>query len=410
MHAIGDRLRVAELQHDPYPLFAQLRRDAPVWRLPGEEVFLVSTWALVAEATGRVPELSNHFRHTLFSHDDGTLGVLATGGAGPDVFAGADPPVHTAHRRIFFSELVQQKLRGLEPAVEALAGELLAPLLAAGGGDAAVGLAHPLPMQVVADLVIGFPDADLDRLRQWVFDGSRLAGGCLRLDEMAALSGQVAGLASWTAGELEAAVGSNPRGDVLGAAAEAVSDGRLTREEAAFTLMVLLGAGAETSTGLIGNAVAMLAARPGLQDELRADPDKVPAYVEEVLRFESPFRFHPRTASGPVELAGVEIPDGALVLLLWSSANRDEKVFEEPDSVRLDRGNSRLHVGFGRGIHHCVGAPLARLEARVVLTELLRRTRSFRIDPGQPQQWADSVWIRRLEHLPLVIDPATRGS
>ena len=92
MDAIEGRLLASELQHDPYPLFARLRREAPVWRLPGENAYLVSTWDLVAEATSRVQDFSNHFRYTLFSHDDGTLGVLETGAIGPDVFAGADPP------------------------------------------------------------------------------------------------------------------------------------------------------------------------------------------------------------------------------------------------------------------------------------------------------------------------------
>ncbi len=107
----------------------------------------------------------------------------------------------------------------------------------------------------------------------------------------------------------------------------------------------------------------------------------MPAFVEEVLRFESPFRFHPRTARGPVELGGVEIPDRAMVALLWGAANRDPSVFERPDELVIGRSNARQHVGFGRGIHYCVGAPLARLESRIVLTMLLERTRRFALDP-----------------------------
>ena len=405
MVALGERLPVAKFQHDPYPLFAQLRREAPVWRLPGENAYLVSTWDLVAEAARRVEDFSNHFRYTLFSHDDGTLGALASGAAGPDVFAGADPPAHTAQRKIFFSELVQTKIAALEPYVVALTDELLDALFARNRCDAAVGLAHPLPMQVIADPVIGFRDADLNQIRQWVFDGSRLVGGVQTLDQMASLSGSISGMAPWTTAQLDDALATSTDGGVLSAAAAGVRAGSLTREEAAFTLMVLVGAGAETTTSLIGNAIGLLAERRALQDQLRAEPAKVAAFVEEVLRFESPFRFHPRTAAHPVELAGVEIPEGALVLLLWSAANRDEAVFECPDEIILDRQNGHVHFGFGRGIHHCVGAPLARLEARVVLTQLLERTKWFALDPDRPQRWADSVWIRRHERLPLVLDP-----
>jgi cytochrome P450 len=405
MVALGERLSTAELYHDPYPLFAQLRQEAPVWRLPGENAYLVSTWELVAEATSRVPDLSNHFRYTLFRHDDGTLGALQTGATGPDVFAGADPPAHTAQRKIFFSELVQQKIDALEPYVLSLADELLDTLMGAGNADAAVGLAHPLPMQVIAERVIGFPDPDLDQLRQWVFDGSRVVGGLQTLDQMASLSENISGMAPWTAAQLDDALASSAEGDVLNAAADGVRAGSLTREEAAFTLMVLLGAGAETTTSLIGNGIGLLAARPDLQHELRREPAKVANFVEEVLRFESPFRYHPRTAAHAVELAGVEIPEGALVMLLWSAANRDEAVFERPDEIVLGRHNARMHFGFGRGIHHCVGAPLARLEARVAITRLLERTRWFTLDSDQPQRWADSIWIRRHEQLPIVVEP-----
>jgi cytochrome P450 family 144 len=402
----GDRLLAAEFHHDPYPFFTRLRRDAPVWRLPGENAYLVSTWDLVAEATRRVQDFSNHFRYTLFSHDDGTLGALETGASGPDVFAGADPPVHTAQRKIFFSELVQKKMDALEPYVVALTNQLLDQVLDADSCDLAVGLAHPLPMRVIAERVIGFRDPDVNQIRQWVFDGSRLVGGLLTLDQMASLSESVSGMAPWTAAQLDDALASSTEGDVLSAAAAGVRNGSLTREEAAFTLMVLVGAGAETTTSLIGNAIGLLAERPLLQDEVRAEPAKMATFIEEVLRFESPFRYHPRTVARPVELAGVEIPEGALVLLLWSAANRDEAVFERPDEIVLDRHNSHLHFGFGRGIHHCVGAPLARLEARVVLTKLLERTKWFALDPDRPQRWADSVWIRRHEHLPLVLEPS----
>jgi cytochrome P450 family 144 len=259
-------------------------------------------------------------------------------------------------------------------------------------------------MQVIAERVIGFRDPDLDQIRQWVFDGSRLVGGLLTLDEMASFGEVVSGMAPWTTAQLDASIAAPADGDVLGAAAAGVRNGSLTREEAAFTLMVLVGAGAETTTSLIGNAIGLLAERPGLQDELRAEPGKVASFIEEVLRFESPFRYHPRTAARSVELAGVEIPEGALVMLLWSAANRDDAVFEHPDEIMLDRHNVHLHVGFGRGIHHCVGAPLARLEARVAITKLLERTTWFGLDPDQPQRWADSIWIRRHEQLPLLLE------
>ena len=181
--------------------------------------------------------------------------------------------------------------------------------------------------------------------------------------------------------------------------------GVLTRAQASFTLMILLGAGGETTTSLIGNAIRILAERPALQAQVRAHPELVPIVLEEALRYESPFRFHPRLARGPTTLGDVEIPDRAMVALCWAAANRDEHEFVRPDEFDIDRPNPRHHMGFGRGIHFCVGAPLARLEARVVVTRVLERTREFALDPADPPQWVDSVWIRRHERLPIVVEP-----
>ena len=406
MPETGDRLVGVDLVDDPYPFYDQLRREAPVWQIPGAEAFLVSTWDLVTEAASRVEDFSNHFRHTLFSNDDGTVGVMDNGeGGAPDVFAGADPPDHALHRRVFFTELVQKKMERLEPDVSSLADVLIDELLTSESAEAAAGLANPLPLRIMAERVIGFRAVDAMQVQRWVFGGSRFMGGRLGLDEVAAVGAEVAGMWPWVAGQLDEALASPSSGDVLAAAATGVRDGVLTRDAAAFTLMVLLGAGGETTTSLIGNAIRILAERPDLQDELRANADLVPDFIEEVLRFESPFRFHPRLARGPVVLGGVEIPDRAMVALLWGSANRDTAVFERPDQFTLGRPNVRQHVGFGRGIHYCVGAPLARLESRVVLTRLLERTRRFALDPDHPPQWVDSLWIRRHETLPVVLDP-----
>jgi cytochrome P450 len=397
---------------DPHPLFAQLRRDAPVWQVGDTPLFLVTTWHLVNEAAARVDDFSNHFRHTLFLHDDGTLGVLDNGDAGAtDVFAGADPPDHGAHRAIFFPELVQKRLAHLEPDVLARADALLDRALASSAFDAAASLANPLPLQVMAERVIGFADPDPADLQRWVLGGSRLVSGRLRLDEMAAAADAVSGLWPWVDGQLDAALArpgsARPgHGGVLDAAAEGVRRGVLTRAQASFTLMILLGAGGETTTSLIGNAIRILAERPALQAHVRSHPELVPIVLEEALRYESPFRFHPRLARGPTTLGDVEIPDRAMVALCWAAANRDEHEFVRPDEFDIDRPNPRHHMGFGRGIHFCVGAPLARLEARVVVTRVLERTREFALDPADPPQWVDSVWIRRHERLPIVVEPA----
>lgn len=392
----------AAFVEDPYPFFARLRAEAPVWQLPGANAFFVSTWELVNEAVSRTDEFSNHFRHMLFTNDDGSVGVLDTD-PNPIVFAGADPPEHTVHRKLFFPELLQQKMSALEPAVASMTDELLDRALVGNQFDAASELTNVVPLRVMAQLVIGFREVEISDLQRWVFGGSQIAGGRLRLDEMATLGAEVMGLLPWVNAQLDAAIASEQVAGVLGAAAAGVSDGVLTHEQAGFTLMVLLGAGGETTTSSIGNAIRMLAERPALQDELRAAPERIPAFVEETLRFEAPFRFHPKSAARDSELGGVKIPAGAMVVMVWASANRDAAVFDAPDELVLDRPNVRLHMGFGRGIHYCVGAALARLEGRVVLERLLERTQHFTLDPDDAPRWVDSLWIRRHDRLPIVV-------
>ena len=251
---LTSRLIGADLVENPYPFYGQLRRDNPVWQLPETNAFFVATWDLVAEAVGRVDDFSNHFRHILFTGEDGALGVLDQGsGGGPDVFAGADPPVHTQHRRLFSAELGQKRTERLQDDVSALADELVDALLAGDGADVVSGLANPLPMRVIVEYIIGFRDPDIDQIQRWVFAGSRLMGGRIRLGEMAAVGAEAGGMAAWVSEQLDEALASPRRADVLGATAAGVREGIISRDEAAFTLMVFIGAGGETTTSLIGN-------------------------------------------------------------------------------------------------------------------------------------------------------------
>jgi cytochrome P450 len=183
--------------------------------------------------------------------------------------------------------------------------------------------------------------------------------------------------------------------------AQAVHAGRLPHRHALGILVVLLGAGIESTASLIGNAVRLLAERADLQAALRRDPALVPAFVEEAVRLESPFQFHYRVVARDTELGGVPLRAGQRLMLFWSSANRDESVFERPDEIDLQRRFPRHHLAFGRGIHFCVGAPLARLETRVVLEELLARTARIELDPARPPRYAPSLFVRRPAELAL---------
>ena len=154
----------------------------------------------------------------------------------------------------------------------------------------------------------------------------------------------------------------------------------------------------------------ILAERADLQSQLRSDPSLVPTFVEEACRFDPPFRGHYRTVKEDVELEGTTVPAGSHLVLVWPATNRDPAVYDHPDEVRLDRPNPRHHVGFGWGIHLCMGAPLARVEAKVAIETLLCQTRSFQVDPDAPPlQHHLNLMVRRLVSLPLVLELGPRA-
>ena len=187
--------------------------------------------------------------------------------------------------------------------------------------------------------------------------------------------------------------------------AQAVTDGELTDEEAVSILALLVSAGGESTTSLTGTGVRILADRPDLQDRLRREPELIPAFVEEACRIDPPFRGHYRSVPVDTELGGVMLPAGSTLVLAWTAANRDRDAFPNPDDIDLERPNPRQHVGFGWGIHLCVGAPLARVEAKVAFEQLLARTKSFTIDPASPPLHHHlSLMIRRLVALPLILE------
>ena len=397
---ILDRNLLAE----PDAFYRRLREEAPVWQVPGVDLFLVSTWDGVAEATGQVEDLSSNLSTLVVRGRDGQPELFDTSvlGPGTTTLATSDPPAHTVHRKAVFPELVADRMVLLEPAIEASVDERLAALRMQGSVEWTSAVANPVPIIAMA-LAIGFPPEDHPLLLPWAFDGTDLLAGTRTLEEMGPLFAAADAGRGYVSARLDGALAA-PGDDVIGAIARAVTTGTLTRDEAIGTLIVLFGAAGESTASLLGNAVRILAEDAVLQTRLRGDRSLVPAFVEEAVRLESPFRGHYRQARRDTEVAGATIPAGATVYLLWAAANRDPKEFDRPDEVMLDRHAPRHHLGFGRGIHSCVGAPLARLEANVALGMLLDRTSNFRLDPSLPPTWAHSVFVRRHERLHLAVD------
>jgi cytochrome P450 family 144 len=253
--------------------------------------------------------------------------------------------------------------------------------------------------------VIGLPDDDVAQLVSLGYESSDLLGGLLSLADMGPLGEAAAELNEYLLVQFQKALAA-PADNLLGAYAAPVQAGDMTADDVVGALTILVGAGGESTAGLIGNAARILAERPDLQDELRRDPALVTRFLEEVLRLESPFRGHYRHVRRDTELGGVPLRAGDHLMLLWAAANRDPAEFEDPDDLRLDRRLSTHHLAFGRGLHFCLGAPLARLEARCAIEALVTRTTSFRLDPGATPTWQPSVFVRRHAELRLQLELA----
>ena len=382
---------------DPYPFYARLRQQAPFWRIPGTKVFVASSYAVIDEITARTDDFSNVVRTLLYRGEDGVPQQLEFG-ASIEALASADPPVHTLHRRAVFPELVAKKMAQLAPDISRLAIESVDSYAAAGGGDFMEAVANPVPINVISWL-IGFRDADNELLLQSAADSTMMVGGAMTLDDLTPLIERTAEVSAWISRQITA--GDAPDDLLLGTIANAIAEQVITHEQGVIILHTLLSAGGESTTSLIGNAARIMAEHPDLQERLRRQPEFVANFVEEVLRLESPFRMQMRSVVKPTSCHGIDVPAGSTVMLFYSAANRDPSHYDDPDEIKLERPSPRVHLAFGRGIHFCVGAHLARLEASIVIEALLSRTTSIRMNPDQPPVRVKSLLARRHQILCL---------
>ncbi|MFC0451776.1 cytochrome P450 [Rhodococcus jostii] len=387
---------------EPNELYRMLREHSPVHRVTGTDFFLVSTWDLVTEAANRTDDFSSNLTGVLVQQREGppTTFDMDGGGQAVHVLATADDPAHLHHRKLVLPTL-GRRIRVLTPAVHSLVDTLWDEGLRDGRIDWASEVADRLPLTMVARL-IGLPERDVPQLLTWAYDSTEMLGGIVDADRLGPLLVSVTELAAYLRAELVRAR-SHPREDLLGVLANACNAGELPEDVAVLVLLQLVGAGGESTAGLIANAAHLLATHPGVQNRLRRQPALVDAFLDEALRLESPFRAHHRHVVTDTTLGGVDLPAGSHLLLMWGAANRDPAAFENPDDIVLDRPHIRSHLAFGRGVHFCVGSALARMEALAATTTLLARTDHFALADDAETVWVPSLLVRRHRSLPLRI-------
>ena len=390
-----------ETVQDPYPLYTRMRQEAPVHRIGDSAFYAVCGWDAVQEAVERVQDFSSNLTATMVYGADGTVGAFDMGapGASSHALATADDPAHAVHRRILLPHLSAKRVRIIEDFAAVTAERLWDEHVVDGHIEWMGVVANRLPMMVVVRL-LGLPDADVDDLIRLGYATTTLLDGIVTTDQLDAARAAVIELAGYVMQHFEVANTGAEQGLIADLAARYAS-GELEQMPALEIMMTLFGAGGDSTASLLGSAAWILADRPGIQRQLRDNPGLLGAFIEEVLRYESPFRGHYRHVWRDTTLAGVEVPADAHLLLLWGAANRDPSQFEAPDEFRLDRSAGKSHIAFGKGVHFCVGAALARLEAGIVLRVLLDRTTW--IEAADVGKWLPSVLVRRREHLRLAL-------
>jgi len=379
---------------DPYPLFHRLRTEDPVHWEADLEFWALTRYADAVYALREDSLLSSAI------HDSPRPGGVGLSSARWFVFL--DPPRHTRLRALVHSAFTPQVVEGLRARIQAIVDELLDRAAEAGRLDLIADLGFPLPAIVIAEL-LGVPAEDRAQFRAWSADLAA-AGGLVRMaaDGAERLSRARAGGAALNAyfRDIIRERRRAPRDDLVSRLTGVQSaEGTLSEEELVDTCALLLFAGHETTTNLIGNGMLALLRHPDELSRLRAAPSLIGPAVEELLRYDSPVQMRVRVARETVEIGGRRIAKGQRVLILVGAANRDPARFPDPDRLDIARPDNR-HLAFGHGIHFCTGAPLARLEGAIAIRRLLRRFPRLELTTDQ-LAWRETLTLRALNALPV---------
>ena len=375
---------------DPYPVYRRLREEAPLYYNEQHDFYALSRFGDVDSA------LSDP--KTYISGRGDVLEVIKSGiDIPPGTVIMEDPPVHTTHRRLLSGVFTPRKVAALEPKIREFCARCLDPLVGAGRFDFVADIGAQVPMRTIS-MLLGIPEQDQESFRDRVDSDLRTEAG-QPMQTSINVGDMFASYIDWRA--------EHPSDDIMTDLLQAEFDDetgtrrRLTRDEILIYLAVVSGAGNETTSRLIGWAGKVLADHPDQRRELAADPALIPGAIEELLRYEPPGTHIARYVARDVEWHGQRVPESSAMLLLVAAANRDDRRYPDGDRFDIHREFS-LSLTFGRGIHYCLGAALARLEGRIALEEILKRFPEWDVDTDAARLSPTST-VRGWESLPVLI-------
>jgi len=395
-----------ESRANPYPGYALLRKEAPVHEMQPFGVFALSRYQDVFHVLKHPEIYSSHGMRAMMRGETGMMGGVGGRGRSSVLFESdnliaSDPPVHDRLRAVVNRGFTPRRVAALEPRVREIADECLSSVVSTGRMDLVADLSIPLPVRVIAEL-LGVPSERLHDFKRWsdaiITSSTGVAGAA---DPEKSLSAREEFLDFFA--EAIALRRKRPTDDLISTLIRAEQgEGTLSEGEVLAFTVLLLVAGNETTTNLLGNALLALTEHPEELEKVTDTPALIPSLVEEALRYDSPVQGIFRQTLSDTELSGVPIPKGKMVMVLLGSANRDEEWLPDASCFDVTR-NPKGHLGFGFGLHFCLGASLARLEARVALEELFRRCTKIERTTSQVE-WIDSLILRGPKALELRFD------
>jgi cytochrome P450 len=393
-------------RENPFPTLELARREQPVFYAEQFRLWVVTRYEDVLAVLKDHATFSSEgaLRSSPDPHPPAVQAALAEGHPDMPIIIDTDPPVHDRIRGLVTKAFTPRRVAEMEPRIEALATELLDELVADCEGDVIERFAWPLPLRVMGEL-LGVPREDLPQLHRWSQDWLTLHQQSGTIEERVEHAHGFVEFQRYFVRALEARE-REPDEDLMTAllAARAALPNPLTVSEVAGVPLDLLVAGHVTVTRAIGSALVLLLDHPEHR-VLAAEPEQVAPVVEEVLRLESPAQGLFRTTTREVELGGVTLPKGARLMVHFGSANRDRAEFADPDEFEPSRSELGRHLAFGKGIHFCIGAPLARLELRIALPLLLQRLPNLRLATDDPIARETIFFARGFSRLALAWDP-----
>ena len=397
----------SDVQECPFHVYRQLQDEAPVWQMPGTNVFVVTRYNDVREIIRDPGRFSSSFSALLNagSSNEEATAIYEQGYEMVETLLTQDPPRHRVYRNLVNKVFSNKRIEGMRPDIEAITESLINDWIDEGEVDLLNRFCVPLPIYVIADQ-LGVPRSELALLKKWSDASASRLGRLADEDQQIQNAKDIVEFQHYFA-DLIDRMRDHPEDNIISDLANnTIDEGRLlTKPEALGMIQQILVAGNETSTNAIAGGVVLLIQNSDEQAKLRANPELINSAVEEILRLETPTTGMWRRATQDTEIDGVAIPEGSFLMVRFAAGNRDESIFPCGGDMRIDRDNADSHLAFGQGTHFCLGAQLARTELKIALTALLKQTDNWALVEGKNSlQHHPNVLLRGLMDLHIAFD------